>query len=102
MEAVAVGLDEADRDEVADATVVVVDVRPLLTGVLLLWIAITVYQQWSRMREVVTRHLLMIRPFRILVEAMPEINSGHLGEKTSEFEIISAVRMEFLFGVIFD
>ena len=26
----------------------------------------------------------------------------HLGEKTSEFEIILAVRMEFLFGVIFD
>jgi hypothetical protein len=29
-------------------------------------------------------------------------NMIHLGEKTSEFEIILAVRMEFLFGVIFD
>jgi hypothetical protein len=75
MEAVAVGLDEADPDEVADAVVAVVDVRPLSTGLLLLWIAITVHQQRRRMTEVVTRHLLLIQPFRILVEAMPETNS---------------------------
>jgi hypothetical protein len=75
VEAVAVGLDEADPDEVADAAVAVVDVRPLSTGLLLLWIAITAYQQRRRMTEVATRHLLMIQPFRILMEAMPEINS---------------------------
>ena len=72
VKAVAVGLDEADPDEVADA---VVDVRPLSTGLLLLWIAITAYQQRRRMTEVVTQHLLLIQSFRILVEAMPEINS---------------------------
>ena len=73
VEAVVVGLDEvADSDEVADAAV---DVRPLSTGLLLLWIAITVYQQRRRMTEVVTQHLLLIQPFRILVEAMPEIDS---------------------------
>ena len=70
VEAVAVGLDEADPDEVA---VAVVDVRPLSTGLLLLWIAITVYQQRRRMTEVVTQHLLLIQPFRILTEVMLEI-----------------------------
>jgi hypothetical protein len=30
------------------------------------------------------------------------IATRHLGEKSSEIEIILAVRMEFLFGVIFD
>jgi hypothetical protein len=37
-----------------------------------------------------------------LKEPIPVSSIPHLGEKTSEFEIISAVRMEFLFGVIFD
>ena len=31
-----------------------------------------------------------------------ELLHMHLGEKSSEIEIILAVRMEFLFGVIFD
>jgi hypothetical protein len=70
VEAVAVGLDEADLDEA------VVDVHPLSTGLLLLWIAITVYQQRRRMMEMMTWHLLLIQPFRILAEVMPEINSA--------------------------
>jgi hypothetical protein len=74
LEAVAVALDEADPDEVAEAPVAVVDVRLLWTGLLLLWIIITAYHQRRRMTEVVTRHLLLIQPFRILMEAMPEIN----------------------------
>jgi hypothetical protein len=41
VEAVAVRLDEADPDEVADAAVAKVNVRPLSTGLLLLWIATT-------------------------------------------------------------
>ena len=72
---VVVEMGEADPDEVADAAVAVVDVRPLSTGLLLLWIAITACQQRRRMTEVVTRHLLLIQPFRILVAVMPEINS---------------------------
>jgi hypothetical protein len=60
---------------VADAAVAEDDVRPLSTGLLLLWIAITACQQRRRMTEVVTRHLLLIQPFRILVAVMPEINS---------------------------
>ena len=85
VKAVAVEPDEADPDEVADAAVAVVDERPLSTGLLLLWIATTAYQQRRRMTEVVTRHLLLIQPFRILVAVMPEINGrnahgrGHAG-----------------------
>ena len=75
VKAVVVEPDEADPDEVADAAVAVVDERPLSTGLLLLWIAATAYQQRRRMMEVVTRHLLLIQPLRILVAVMPEINS---------------------------
>ena len=72
---VVVEMGEADPDEVADAAVAVVDVRPLSTGLLLLWIAITACQQRRRMTEVVTRHLLLTQPFQILVVVMLEINS---------------------------
>ena len=72
---VVVEMGEADPDEVADAAVAVVDVRPLSTGLLLLWIAITACQQRRRMTEVVTRHLLLTQPFRIPVVVMLEINS---------------------------
>jgi len=67
-----VGLDEADPDEVADATVV----TPLLSTDLLLKLTVitAVYQHQRRMMKVM-QHLLLIQPFRILEEVMQATNS---------------------------
>ena len=76
MEVVVGGLDEADLDVVADVAVVVV-VAPLLsTDLSWQWTVTTaLYQQRRRMMKV-TQHLLLIQPFRILLEeAMQATNS---------------------------
>jgi len=65
---------EPDEVDVADAAVAVVDARLLSTDLLLQYTIITAYQQRRRMTKVVTRHLLLIQPFRILVEVMQATN----------------------------